>query len=203
MIAHDPDALGIAFQYLDNVVIDKRLITREDGDKEVLNEEFFRIMIDDYNKMFDIYRPGILERRYKDRVIDFVFANYRNDPAYFERIGALITWIIINRDVFTDKDGDYTTILNEIRDFWKNGNEKCPGDNRKRTQEWIDWVFRFVIRKYRRKIKNNFYRKSVNHFLMFICANAQKWMYTPAFDPENWYGNGRGVDTIALYGGVF
>jgi len=207
MITSDPDATGNSLEILDGLEIDARLITHEETDRYVINEPFIRAMIDNYNTEWMKYKPGKLERKYKDFVINFVFALYRNDSEYTSKIGGIMSWLIMNREEFSNPNGNHLKVIEQVYDFWANGsldaegNVIQPGDNRIRTKPWIDWGFRYVINRYKRGQK--FYMYSVNFFLRYIYVNADKWVIIPAFFPENWYGNNKGYQTIELYGGNF
>lgn len=209
MFDEDPNAHGTAFHLLDDVDIDKRIVTIEEGDRPVMNEMFILKAIESYNLVFDQFRPGILERKYKDKILDFLFAAYRNDAAYFERFGGMLSWLVVNKEDFKDIDGDYLDVLLDLQDYWlngsvdENGEEISPGDGRERTINWINWGFRYAIRMYKRKIKNNFYKKSINHFLHFIYVNGELWIHHPVYYPENWFCNGRGNDINQMYGRNF
>jgi hypothetical protein len=197
MISEDPDATGKALSVLDESDFDRRIAQREGEEKPVLGELFVEAMIKDYNSAFESYKPGMVERKLKDKVLDFLFAAYRNDSAYFERFGGMISWLVINKDKFPNINGDYIKVIEELREFW------LTNDSRVRTVPWIDWGFRYVIKKYKRSRQKDFYYKSVNHVLQFIFLNADKWQHHEAFYPENWFGNGRGKQVMALYGGYF
>lgn len=197
MISEDPDAEGISLDILDEADFDRRLAKREDGEQPVLGELFVEALINDYNNAFDHYNPGIIERKYKDKVVDFLFAAYRNDSAYFERIGGFISWLVVNKDRFADINGNHLLVLTDLRQFW------LDRDGRTRTVPWIDWGFKYIIKKYKKSKPDGFYRRSVNHVLQFIYLNESKWNHHEVFFPDNWFGNGRGKTVMELYGGCF
>ncbi len=207
VIDSDPEAEGVSLDLLDGLEIDKRLVTHEEHDRYIVNEVFFSSLIENYNEEWEKFGPGILERKYKDFFADFLFTLYRNDSEYTCKIGGVGSFVAMNKDAYADPNGDHSVFLEEVYDFWKNGlkdmdgNVIQPGDNRKRTKPWIDWAFRFVIKKYKKKVP--FYVNSVNFILRYFFINADKWIIVPAFYPENWYGNNKGYLTIGLYGDNF
>lgn len=207
VIEQDPNAEGVSLELLDGLEIDKRLVTHEESDRYIVNEEFFRQMIENYNEEWLTYQPGIIEKKYKDFAIDWLFALYRNDSEYTTKMGGIVSRLIVNREEFSDPRGNHLAVLESVYDFWSNGSKDKdgnviqPGDNRIRNRGWIDWAFRFVINKYRKGVP--FYVYSLNFFLHYLYINGDKWVIVPAFYPENWYGNNRGYQTIALYGGRF
>lgn len=197
MFDADPDASGKAFSILDESDFERRLAKREEGEQPVLNELFIEAMINDYNTAFSHYKPGFVEKRYKDKILDFLQAAYRNDSAYFERFGGMISWLVMHKHRFPKLDGYYIDVLEDLREFW------ITHDKRIRTLPWIDWGFRYVIKQYKKSKPNGFYRRSVNHALQFIYLNAEKWQHNEVFYPENWFGEGRGKQVTELYGGYF
>lgn len=196
MMKADPDARGTAFEKLD-FTVDQRLVTKDPGDRFVLNEEFVRNMIGSYNAEFEAMKPGPLERRYKDRIFDYAFALFRNDSEYFIYISFMLAWLVVNKEDFADPYADHLDVIQDLYDYWKENH------GRERNKDWIDWGFRYIIRKYKRNLKSNFYKKSVNHLLYFIYVNAGNWVHSSAFYPEAWYGNGRGQDLIEMMGGDY
>jgi len=207
MIEADPDATGKALSILDDIEIDPRLITHEPNDPYIINEQFIRTLIDNYNEEWLKYKPGRIERKYKDTAINFLFALYRNDSEYTSKMGGIISRLIMNREDFKDPSKNHLDTLKDVYNFWENGsvdeegNILQPGEGRARVKPWIDWGFRYIINKYKKG--NPFYVSSVNFFLYYLYVNGSKWQIVPIFYPENWYGNNRGFQTIALYGGNF
>lgn len=193
MIAADPEASGSSIKLLRELIFDDRL-AYEKTDKLVLNEAFLYNLTVDYKAVYKSYKPGLIEKQLVDRMINFTLALYRNDSAYFERIGGVITFIVKNHEKFDSMDGDYKEALIKIRDWWD------VNDKRDRTRPWIMWVFNFVINKYGR---DKFYKKSVNHALYWIHLNARLWKQNPNYHPDYWFGKKKGKQVMELYGGNF
>jgi len=193
VIAEDPECHGSSLKLLREIVFDPRLIY-EDSDTLVLNEMFLRKLREDYLAAYMSYEPGLIEKQITENMVNFVLALYRNDTAYFERIGGVISFIAKNHERFNDINGDYYNELIRIRDWWD------ANDYRERTRPWIRWVFNLVINKYKR---NKFYRKSVNHALYWIHLNAALWKHNPNYHPDYWFGKKKGRQVMELYGGHF
>jgi len=131
-------------------------------------------------------------------MILFTIALYRNDSAYFERIGGVGTYVCKNADKFKiiqdDPWGDYSAYLVGIYKWWK------QNDKRKRTKAWIAWMFIHIIKKYQ---DNQFYRHSINWAFIFIHLNHMRWEDDELFSPDRWFPASRGKFANALYGGTY
>lgn len=193
MIAEDPDAKGSSLRILREMVFDDRL-AYEKTDKLVLNEAFLYNLTVDYKAAYKKYKPGIIEKQLMEKMINFILAIYRNDSAYFERIGGVVSFIVHNHQRFNNMEGDYYDELIRIRDWWD------ANDQRERTRSWIMWVFNFAINKYK---KDKFYKKSINHALYWIHLNAKLWKHNPNYHPDYWFGKKKGKQVMELYGGNF
>lgn len=192
MINNDPEADGSLLELIKELTFDKRLArTTEDGEQPILNEIFFLKLIEDYNLKFSSYKPPVIIRLIKDKVSDFIIALYRVDSAYYERIGGIVSYIVVNKHKFSSLDSDYSSELNSIYEWWS------TNERRRRTRSWIDWIFRFLIKKYN---SEEFYKKSINHVLHWIALNAQNWLIDERFNPEKWFGAGRGTLQDYVYG---
>lgn len=190
---------------LDELPFDERLAQCEAGDNGfVPNEEFLYAMIQNYSKVVNTYFDVSYDQRRKDielkridKVIKFGIAVYRNDVAYFERIGGIISFIVHNADKFKkikNIDQEYSALIENVHTWWK------VNDKRKRTKFWIDWVFKYAIRKYKTDM---FYRRSINMMLIFAANNADKWKGDEQYDPNNWFPKKRGKFCNAIYNGNF
>jgi len=193
MIAADPEAHGSSLKLLREMMFDERLAF-EKTDKLVLNEAFLYNLVKDYKACYKEYKPGIIEKQLIDKMLNFVLALYRNDSAYHERIGGVVSFIAKNHDRFSNRDKNHYEDLIRIRDWWN------ANDCRDRTRPWIMWVFNFLIGKYKR---DKFYRQSINHALYFIHLNHKAWKFNECFHPDYWFGKKKGKQVMELYGGNF
>jgi len=195
MIDKDPDCTGSHLLLINEMEFDERLALTEPGEEPIPNEMFIEKMLEDYLKAFNSYNPGIIETKIKNKAISFFKALDKNDIAYYERLMSFITYFVMNWERYQDINGDYTEDLLSLRSWWKEDSE-----SRQRTSHWIDWGFKFILKRYP---KNQFYFKSINHILQFIYLNHQNWVIDPRVYPENWFGEGRGKEVNALFGNVF
>jgi hypothetical protein len=197
MVDSDPDCNGgESLKFFLKLMFNKKLARTTEPDEEpVPNEKFIITMIEDYNKNFKKYGPGIVEKRILERAEDFFIALYRVDSAYTERMGGIISYLIAHHvSNCNSLNGDYIDALIDTHEWWK------ESDFRERSFAWIDWGFKFAIKKYR---TNKFYKKSINHMLLFINLNKRNWAYLIIFDPKNWYPFGRGMECNLINGGNF
>jgi uncharacterized protein YchJ len=199
------DSDGNDESLLDNLPFDERLARHEAGDNgQILNEEFVNALMANYFKVCDGYHPANMTREDKDkinnrfmRLAQFTLAVFRNDSAYFERMGGVIQFVVNNRDRFqkiTAIDQEHSNLIEGVRRWW------YENDKRKRTHFWIDWVFRYVIRKYKTDM---FMRRSINMALIFITANANSWQFDESYDPRMWFPAYRGKFANAMFKGNF
>ena len=194
MFASDPEATGSSLSLLKELLFNESLAVRNPDEQPVLNEPFLDAMLADYDKSFKAYNPGLIERSIYPKASKFTMALIRNDSAYYERIMGIMGYLINSHTKFADLNGDHIEVLKSAHEWWK------MYDQRDRTKGWIDWVFRFIINKYK---TDSFYKKSVNHILYFMHLNADKWQVHESHLPANWFCNGRGAQVNILYAEKF
>jgi len=199
MIDEDPKSEGSCLNYVLDMPLNESLAYYEKGDGRVVkNEMFLKSMTDNYFEIYEKFKPSDEEKKVARKMILLVLALYRNDSAYFERIGGVITYVIKNYKKFKcvqdDPWGDYTKLLIGVYKWWK------MNDKRKRTKRWIAWMFIHVIKKYQ---ENQFYRHSVNWALIFLYVDHAKWEDDVQFSPDRWFPRSRGKFSNALYGGMY
>lgn len=196
MVDNDPEAKGSLLKIFSELAFNGKLArTTEPGEIPVPNEQFIIRLVEDYNNAFNSYRPGFIEKRIKDRALDFLVALYRVDSAYFERIGGIISYLIAQHSTkFTDINGNYLNSIIDTHEWWN------ESDYRERSRGWIDWGFRFIENKYK---TDPFYKKSINHVFLFINLNKQNWAFDKRYNPEFWFPYGRGMECNMLHGGNY
>ena len=197
MMAQDPDACGSALTVLKLITFNKKLTIKEKNDEPVPNEEFIAHLIQDYKKVYKKFKPGIIEKTLISTVgaLEYGEAINRNDIAYTERIGGCVTRMTgraTHKEIGADPNGDYLDELKKMHIWWN------TNDKRERTRPWIDWVFRFLINKYQ---TDNFYKQSINFFFHWVYKHREEWEVIHLYNPEYWFGNGRGKQLIEVYGG--
>lgn len=201
MIESDPEATGSTLDMIRDVEFERKLAVHEDGDYVHKNEEYIKILIENYRTIFSELNPPMKERILEKKFTDFVFSLFRNDSAYRTRIGGIVTFIVKHADKFQDPGKNYLEELQMIRDWW------LLNDRRNRTHKWIDWGFKFIMKKYESELtktdKDKFYMKSVNFCFQYIYVNKDLWIDMPEYNPLNWYGYYQGVEVNELHMGNF
>lgn len=135
-----------------------------------------------------------------------VIALYRLDSAYFERIGGILTFILIHHKEWVGKNkADRVKFLKILRNWW---NEK---DMRERYKDLFRNFFDYVIDCYE---KREFYTKSIDFLMDWHIAhgvgkpgeeNKDVWLVPndqnglQIFDPANWYPRGKGQVNYLLH----
>lgn len=132
------------------------------------------------------------ENRLIDKVAGFVKGIYRQDSAYFERIGGVITVLIVAEPQWVGKTRTERLKVLEKTEKWFVENDK-----RKRTINWMKFFFDYAIKKYK---TNEFYEKSINFFVDWFIANKNEWVIVGVYDPKMWYPAGRGQINAKIHG---
>lgn len=206
IIDNDEDKTGVFLDKLAELPVDPRWATCEPGDGGMVKgEDFINAMLNNYIQMVDKYGKGQFRsdeefEKTKSGIIkagQMALAVYRNDSAYFERLGGMISFLVANQDKLkkiANVDQEHSAILEGLYRWWK------TYDKRLRSKPWIDGAFRIVIKKYKTDL---FYRRSINMCLMFISNNANFWKDDETFHPDNWFPKNRGKFCNAMFGWRF
>ena len=193
MIASDPDATGKDLDFINKMNFNEKLALTEKGEDPIPNEIFLEKMFSDYLKNFKRYNPPLKVRLVHKKALTFFNALMKNDIAYYERFMAMINYIVMNHERFGNPTINHHEEIKNLEAWWKSF------ENRTRTLEWIDWGFKFLINHYNQE----FYFKSVNHIFEFINLNYKNWVIDPRTYPDHWFGNARGSEVNAYYGGNY
>jgi len=204
IIEGDPDHVGSLIDKLSDLPVNERLAMSEPGDGgHVKGEDFLFAMLNNYKDNLDKYlEEKDPEKREKVKkgainVGNMGMAVYRNDSAYFERLGGMVTFLVNNVDKLKkikNVDQEHSAILEGLYRWWK------VNDKRLRSKLWIEGAFLIAIKKYKTDL---FYRRSMNMCLIFIANNAQHWKDDEAFNPNNWFPKRRGKFCNAMFGWRF
>ena len=193
---------------LDEIAIDlpinPALATYEVGDGGLIKgEDFLNAMFNNWKQMNGKFETGY-DRNKIDRSRKIVekgflifIAVYRNDSAYFERLGGMISFLASNKDRVSkvkNLDQEHAAILENLHQWWK------VNDKRLRTKLWINNAFKLLIKKYKTDM---YYRRCINMCLIFIANNTDKWQDDNTFHPDNWFPKKRGKFCNAMFGGRF
>jgi hypothetical protein len=197
-IEHNFDEIAI------DLPINPALATYEVGDGGLIKgEDFLNAMFNNWKQMNGKFETGY-DRNKIDRSRKIVekgflifIAVYRNDSAYFERLGGMISFLASNKDRVSkvkNLDQEHAAILENLHQWWK------VNDKRLRTKLWINNAFKLLIKKYKTDM---YYRRCINMCLIFIANNTDKWQDDNTFHPDNWFPKKRGKFCNAMFGGRF
>jgi len=164
----------------------KREWTTNDGEGNPPNFEFMEKMFDAY--LVALEESGIevpdIENKILEKVIGFTKTLFRQDSAYYERIGGTFTVLISNPDKWVGKtQAERVKTLESVRKWFK------ENDKRARTINWMLWFFNYGILKYK---SNKFYRWTLDWFVAYGIEHAEEWQIVAVYNPKNWYPHGRG-----------
>jgi hypothetical protein len=180
--------------------------TCEPGDGGMVKgEEFLMAMFNNWKQMAPKYLQGVyMDKAKEERNIatgtkggQMIIAVYRNDSAYFERIGGMVSFLVANVDKLKkvkNVDQEHSAILEGLHRWWK------ANDKRVRSKPWIDGAFKIAIKKYKTDM---FWRRSINMCFIFITNNAKHWKDDETFNPDNWFPKKRGKFCNAMFGWKF
>jgi len=195
IINRDPDLLEDHIDEILDAPFNEKWAQCEAGDGGmVLNEEFLGSLTYNYLKVIDKFQPASeKEKKFAIRSAQVIMTLYRNDTAYFERIGGTVAYIVNNKDKFLkiqNFDAENSKLLESIFNWWR------INDHRLRSRFVITRLFKFTIKRYK---TNMFYRRSINMALLFTAKNADKWTDNDEYNPANWFPRKRGKFANALY----
>ena len=165
----------------------------DSGEGNPLNYIFLVKLREEFVRVSKKYKLSFLHRRIESSVWDKILALYRQDPAYFERIGGCISALIVSiLNENLDINGDYIYIFKALFEWWE------TNDKRERFKHHYAYVFKYFIKSYEND-KN--FRYISNDLLLWIKLNSSNWQHHEKFEPQNWYGNSRrGVINNLIHG---
>ena len=204
IIECDENKTGELIDKLSDLPVNERWAQCEPGDGGfVKGEDFIQAMFSNYKENADKYlkdAPTEKRERIKSGVLkggNMAIAVYRNDSAYFERLGGMITFLVNNVDrlkKIKNVDQEHAAIIEGLHRWW------AKNDKRLRSRIWIDGAFRIALKKYKTDM---FYRRVINMCFIFIANNAEHWKDDETFNPENWFPKKRGKFCNAMFGWRF
>ena len=204
ILDNDVDKSGALIDGLADLPVNERWAMCEAGDGGfVKGEDFLQGMFQNFKgnatKYIDITDPALRDRKIAGviKAANMAIAVYRNDSAYFERLGGMMTFLVNNVDKLKkikNVDQEYSIIIEGLHRWWK------VNDKRLRSKLWIDGAFRIAIHKYKTDM---FYRRTINMCFIFIANNAEHWKDDEVFNPENWFPKRRGKFCNAMFGWKF
>lgn len=200
----DVDKTGELLDKLADLPVDEKWATCEPGDGGfVKGEDFLLGMFANFKSNVDVYLKDTDVDKRENRKAgvmkagNMAIAVYRNDSAYFERLGGMMSFLVANVDKLKkikNVDQEHAAILEGLHRWWK------VNDKRLRSKVWIDGAFRIAIKKYKTDL---FYRRVINMCFIFIANNSEHWKDDDTFNPDNWFPKKRGKFCNAMFGWNF
>jgi hypothetical protein len=150
-----------------------------------MNKEFekFRKSHKHYEK-----KLSMKERIALNQCGKFMLSLYKQDSAYYERIGGHVCIFIANEELWKK---DHVKALNFYYDWW------LQNDIRGYSKKWINSAWVTLIELYQEK---EFVRMSVDWIMEYLHAHKDEWKMDPEFHPDRWYPKGKGQITYLVSG---
>jgi hypothetical protein len=174
----------------------KREWLTDEGEGNPPNMELLLKCKDDYFQWLEDEKIAVpeMENKVLDKAWNFGLSLYRQDSAYFERIGGVISVLCIgpNAEKWVGKTRtERIQRLGKVRTWFK------ENDKRKRTINWMMWFFDYFIKKYK---TDEFYEHSINFLIDWFIAHNGEWAIVPVYNPALWYPAGRGSLNYLVHG---
>ena len=87
----------------------------------------------------------------------------------------------------------------QSRDRTRQKKQNGQNDHRKRTINWILWIFDYFIRKYK---TDDYYKTTITFLMDYIIAHESDWQIVDGFSPKNWYPASRGRINDMVHAGM-
>ena len=175
--------------------VDAKFWKIEKGDPDKVNVQFLSTMIEEfekYRKTIKHYEKklSMKERLALNQSARFLFALYKQDSAYFERIGGHITLFITNYDAWKNHPNK-VEVLRGYYNWWS------TNDIRGYSKKWINTAWVTFIELYETK---EFVRLSTNWIMDYLHKHSKEWKVDSNFHPDTWYPKGKGQITYLVSG---
>jgi hypothetical protein len=182
-----------AFKVLKMLTLKKEWL-KDDGEGSPENFDLLMKMREDY---FAEIKAGrikvpVLESTVIGKAWDFPLTLYRQDSAYFERMGGVCTYIISNNELWTDDKDARLKFIIGIKTWWK------VNDMRPRARDLIEYIFDYMIDKYQKK---PFYQQSLDFVITWLITHKDEWKFHQFYDPQMWYPRGKGQVNWMIHAG--
>ena len=173
--------------------IDIKFFRIDKGDPDKPNYAFLMKMNSEYEKFRKTHKHYEKKLSMKERIAlnqagKFLLALYKQDSAYYERIGGHICTFIANEELWKK---DHVQALHFYYDWWS------KNDIRGYSKKWINSAWVTLIELYQEK---EFIRMSVDWIMEYLHAHKDEWKMDPEFHPDRWYPKGKGQITYLVSG---
>jgi len=184
----NPSDIGI----LRLMFVDEKWANVTKGDYVPINYMLLAELWKDFREAYPKFEPSLVERLVIPKLAIFVLTCYKEDTAYLERIGGVITCMLddMNVEEFKDPEKRLDAIV-ALEDWW------YRNDQRPRAHAFIKPMWDEVIRRYK---EEEFTKKSLDFIIDWLIDHKSEWQLMDRFDPNNWYPYGIGQVNFAVTG---
>ena len=168
---------------------------KEDPNDQTLNYRWYKQMVDEYFALWIKFKPSVKYKLSIPMFSKFGLLKYKDDTAYFDRMGGTTVFILLNSDLWrkSKTKQDKYDFLDGVYLWWE------ENDKRERTKGWISKVFKLVLKKY---LTEPFVEQSVNWIIDWMIKHKKQFVLHENYLPEKWYGStcGTGHINIKVHG---
>lgn len=177
---------------LRGLFVDEKWIIPNKGDKVPMNYPMLLELWATYKKTYPTFGPSLTERLIVPRIAVFVLTCFREDTAYIERIGGVITCMLddMNVEEFKDKEKRYDALV-ALRDWW------YRNDQRPRAKEWVGAMWEELLKLYQ---TSPFVKQSLDFIIDWLIENKARWEPQERYNPNKWYPYGVGQVNFVIHG---
>lgn len=176
-----------------NLDYDKYL--KEEPNDRTLNYAWYKEMVDDYFLCWAKFKVPVIYQMGIKKFSKFALLKYKDDTAYFDRMGGVTVFILLNDAVWKKcrTKQDKKDFIDGIYLWWQ------ENDKRERTHGWISKVFEIALKKYE---THSFVEQSFNWMIDWIIKHKKRFVLHENYLPEKWYGSqfGDGHINIKVHG---
>jgi hypothetical protein len=175
------------------ISIDAKFWKVDKGDPDKPNYQFLLKMNSEYEKFRKAHKHYEKKLSMKERIAlnqcgKMLLALYKQDSAYYERIGGHVCVFLSNEEQWRK---DKLTTLISFYNWWN------TNDIRGYSKKWINNAWVTLIELYQEK---EFIRMSVDWLMEYLYAHREEWVMDPEFHPDKWYPKGKGQITYLVSG---
>ncbi len=170
-----------------------------------LKEDYLKWLADNKIKV-----PTFIGVNFEDK-LDWILTLFRQDSAYFERMGGIITFMLINSEPRYQcvKEGILDSEMQVTRNVWTNNKkDRLEGlqmtrkwwsdwDLRDRTKVMIGTIFDYLIYEYQHV---EFFTRSIDFMIDWMLEHKKEWKVVTMYDPRQWYARGKGQINYLVHG---
>ena len=178
---------------LSGLTINDSWMTNENNEGDPPNMDFMRQLWKEYFEYAQKIGIPLFERPFLEKVGKYLISLFRQDSAYFERMGGVAFFFIYNAHSWKGRGkAQRLKLIKEAHAWW---NEE---DKRERTRPWIDNVFTCLENGYQ---KREFWEKSVNFIIDWLIEHKDALQFDPSYDPKKWFGRDKGALNVKVHAG--